>query len=51
MPGHLGNTHRCALSAGLLAGLMCTGVMSAVAQQNPPDFSAKNAGWVSVGGG
>jgi hypothetical protein len=38
------------LSAGLLAGLMCAGVALAPAQQGPPDFSANNAGWISVGG-
>jgi len=38
------------LTAGLLAGLMCAGVALAPAQQNPPDFSADNAGWISVGG-
>jgi len=50
MPEHFGNKPRHALTAGLLAGLMCAGVAPTVAQQSPPDFSANNAGWVSVGG-
>ncbi len=50
MPEHLGNKPRHALTAGLLAGLFCIGVAPALPQQSPPDFSANNAGWVSVGG-
>jgi hypothetical protein len=41
---------RHSLTAGLLAGLICAGIAPAPAQQGPPDFSANNAGWVSVGG-
>jgi hypothetical protein len=41
---------RHSLTAGLLAGLICAGIAPALAQQGPPDFSANNAGWVSVGG-
>jgi hypothetical protein len=41
---------RHSLTAGLLAGLICVGIAPALAQQGPPDFSANNAGWVSVGG-
>jgi len=50
MSKHPGNKFRHALAAGLLAGLVCAGAAPAAAQQNPPDFSAGNAGWVSVGG-
>src|SRR6266852_8051208 len=50
MPEHLENKPRHALTAGLLAGLFCIGVAPALPQQIPPDFSANNAGWVSVGG-
>jgi hypothetical protein len=50
MPEHLGNKPRHALTAGLLAGLVCAGVVPALTQQSPPDFSAYNVGWVSVGG-
>src|SRR5262249_20135159 len=45
-----GNTCRHPLTAGLLAVLMCARVAPALAQESPPDFSASNAGWVSVGG-
>jgi len=45
-----GSTCRHPLTAGLLAVLMCARVAPALAQQSPPDFSASNAGWVSVGG-
>ena len=50
MPEHPENKPRHALTAGLLAGLFCIGVAPALPQQSPPDFSANNAGWVSVGG-
>jgi hypothetical protein len=50
MPEHPENRPRRALTAGLLAGLFCIGVAPALPQQSPPDFSANNAGWVSVGG-
>jgi hypothetical protein len=50
MPEHPQNKPRHALTAGLLAALFCTGVAPALPQQGPPDFSANNAGWVSVGG-
>jgi hypothetical protein len=50
MPEHPENNPRHALTAGLLAGLFCIGVAPALPQQGPPDFSANNAGWVSVGG-
>jgi hypothetical protein len=54
MAEQFGNTSRHSLTAGLLAGLLCAGIAPApapaVAQQGPPDFSANNAGWVSVGG-
>jgi len=50
MPEHLANKSRHALTAGLLAGLMCAAAAPALPQQSPPDFSASNAGWVSVGG-
>jgi len=46
----LGNTSRLSLTAGLLAGLICAGIAPALPQQGPPDFSANNAGWVSVFG-
>ena len=47
----LGNTSRLSLTAGLLAGgLVCAGIAPALPQQGPPDFSANNAGWVSVFG-
>jgi hypothetical protein len=47
---HLGNKPRHSLAASLLAGLMWAGIAPALAQQSPPDFSANNAGWISVGG-
>jgi hypothetical protein len=50
MSEHLGNKPRHAVAAGLLACLMCAGAAPALAQQGPPDFSASNVGWVSVGG-
>ncbi len=57
MPKPFGDQHRDALTAGVLAGLtgvlaglICTGAASSLAQQAPPDFSANGAGWVSVGG-
>jgi hypothetical protein len=50
MSEHLGNKLRYSLAAPLLAGVMCTGVASAPAQQSPPDFSANDAGWISMGG-
>ena len=50
MPEHPENNPRRALTAGLLAGLFCIAVAPALPQQGPPDFSANNAGWVSVGG-
>jgi hypothetical protein len=37
-------------TAVLLAGLMCLGIAPGLPQQGRPDFSADNAGWVSVGG-
>ena len=45
---YLGN--KPVLVAGLLAGLMYPGLAPPLAQQRPPDFSANNAGWISVGG-
>src|SRR5215470_9513605 len=50
MPEHPENKPRHALTAGLLAGVFCLGVAPALTQQGPPDFSAGNAGWISVGG-
>ena len=50
MSKQLGNTPRHPLAAGLLAGLLCGGIAPALAQQGPPNFSASNMGWVSVGG-
>jgi hypothetical protein len=50
MSEQLGNTSRHSLTVGLLAGLICAGIAPALAQQGPPDFSANNAGWISVGG-
>ncbi len=50
MSEHLGNKPRCLLAAGLFAGLVCAGVAPASAQQGPPEFSAVNVGWISVGG-
>src|SRR5260370_20841397 len=50
MPEHPENKPRHALTAGLLAALFCIGVAPALPQQGLPDFSANNAGWVSVGG-
>ena len=50
MSEQLGNTSRHSLTAGLMAGLICAGIAPALAQQGPPDFSAKNAGWISAGG-
>ena len=50
MSGQFGNASRHSLAAGLLAGLVCAGASPALAQGSPPDFSANNAGWVSVGG-
>src|SRR5713226_8156182 len=50
MPRHLENKPRPAITASLIAGLMCAGLVPAVAQQSPPDFSASNVGWISVGG-
>jgi hypothetical protein len=50
MPEHPEIKPRHALTAGLLAGVFCIGVAPALPQQSPPDFSANNAGWVSVGG-
>jgi hypothetical protein len=50
MSAHLGYKPRHSVTAGLLACLMCAGAASALAQQSPPDFSASNVGWISVGG-
>jgi hypothetical protein len=50
MPEHPQNKPRHVLTAGLLAGVFCIGVAPALPQQSPPDFSANNAGWISVGG-
>ena len=50
MSKQLGKTSRHPLTAGLLAGLLCAGIAPALAQQGPPNFSASNMGWVSVGG-
>jgi hypothetical protein len=50
MPEHPEIKPRHALTASLLAGVFCLGVAPALPQQSPPDFSANNAGWVSVGG-
>ena len=49
MSAHLGDKPRHSVTAGLLACLMC-GAVPALAQQGPPDFSASNVGWISVGG-
>ena len=49
MSAHLGDKPRHSVTAGLLACLMC-GAAPALAQQGPPDFSASNVGWISVGG-
>ena len=49
MSAHLGNKPRHSVTAGLLACLLC-GAAPALAQQGPPDFSASNVGWISVGG-
>jgi len=46
----VGNLSRRSLTAGLLTGLICAGIAPALPQQGPPDFSANNAAWVSVGG-
>jgi hypothetical protein len=46
----LGNTSRLSLTASLLAGLISAGIAPALPQQGPPDFSANNAGWISVFG-
>src|SRR5205823_13882873 len=50
MSGQFGNASRHSLAAGLLAGLVCAGATPALAQGSPPEFSANNVGWVSVGG-
>jgi hypothetical protein len=50
MSVQFGNVSRHSLAAGLLAGLICAGIVPAVPQQGPPDFSADKAGWISVGG-
>ena len=50
MSEHTGNKPGYSLAAGLLAGLMCAAAPPLLAQQSPPDFSAPNVGWVSVGG-
>jgi hypothetical protein len=50
MSEQLGNKPRHSIAAGLLACLMCAGAAPALAQQSPPNFSASNVGWVSVGG-
>src|ERR1700676_1052701 len=50
MSEHLETNPRHSLTAGLLAGLMCAGIAPALTQQGPPDFSAVNVGWISVGG-
>ena len=50
MSKQLGKTSQHSLTAGLLAGLICAGVGPALAQGSPPNFSANNVGWVSVGG-
>ena len=44
------NAPRHLLAAGLLAAHVCAGGAAALAQASPPDFSANNAGWISVGG-
>src|ERR1700682_4744843 len=44
------NVVRYSLSAGLLAGFLSVGIAPALAQQGRPDFSADNAGWISMGG-
>jgi hypothetical protein len=38
------------LAVGLLAGLICAGIVPALSQQAPPDFSADHAGWIAMGG-
>jgi hypothetical protein len=39
------------LLVGLIgAGIACADVAPALPEQDPPDFSAKNVGWVAVGG-
>jgi hypothetical protein len=48
MPEHVRNASRNSLAFGLLAGLVCAGASTALAQ-SPPDFSGANLGWVAVG--
>jgi hypothetical protein len=50
MSDHLGNKLQHSLAVALLASLICGSVAQTPAQQSPPDFSANNAGWVSVVG-
>jgi hypothetical protein len=50
MSEHPGNKLRYSLTAGLLTGFVCADIAPGVAQQSPPDFSANNARWISVGG-
>lgn len=55
MSGYIGKASRHSLAAGLLSGVLLSGlacgwIAIAPAQQAPPDFSANNAGWISVGG-
>ena len=50
MSEHLESSTRYPLVAVVVGGVICAGLALATAQQGPPDFSANNAGWISVGG-
>ena len=50
MSEQLGKVSRHSLAVGLLAGLIWAGIVPALPQQGPPDFSADKSGWISVGG-
>jgi hypothetical protein len=52
MARQLGKRLRHCVAAGILLGVLCVGVARspAWAQATPPDFTANNAGWISMGG-
>jgi hypothetical protein len=50
MSEHLESSTRYPLAAVVVGGVICAGLALATAQQGQPDFSANNAGWISVGG-
>jgi hypothetical protein len=47
MSEQIGTVSKHSLAAALL---VCAGIVPALSQQGPPDFSADRAGWIAVGG-